>query len=68
MTVDEMRRQMRDLLGAEPIPDDALARYAALIDGLQATITAAARDLAPEDEAGTFAAHLDQLAGPNDDR
>ncbi len=69
MSVEEMRRQMRELTGATPIPDDALARHAALLDGLMATIAAAARDLSPEDEAGTFAAHLERLAAEaGDDR
>lgn len=62
MTVEEMRDGMRRLLDAEPIPDDALARYATLVDGLTETVRRLARELAPEDEAGAFLAHLEQLA------
>lgn len=68
MSLEDMRRQMARVLGTAPIPDDALARHAALVASLGAAIDAAARDLAPEDEAGSFAAHLDRLAGADDDR
>jgi hypothetical protein len=68
MSVDEMRAQMARVLGTTPIPDDALARHAALVASLGAAIDAAARDLAPEDEPGGYAAHLDRLAGEDDDR
>ncbi|MFN3143974.1 MAG: hypothetical protein ACE368_01315 [Paracoccaceae bacterium] len=67
MTPDEMRRQMRLVLGAEPIPEDALERYAALCESLSQTIGGLSRDLAPEDEPGTFLAHLEQLAEAGDD-
>lgn len=62
MTIEDMRRGMKQLLDAEPIPDDALARYAPLVDGLTDTVRRLARELAPEDEAGDFLAHLEQLA------
>lgn len=61
--LDEMRRQMRTLLGAEPIPDATLAAYLAQLRGFDATIAAAASTLAPEDEPADYLAFLD--AAPN---
>lgn len=68
MTVEDMRRRMKQQLDAEPIPDDALARYAALADGLTETVRVLARELAPEDEAGAFLSRLEELAEASDGR
>lgn len=63
--LDAMRRQMRTLLGAEPIPDATLAAYLAQLRGFDATIAAATAGLAPEDEAADYLALLDAAAsGP----
>lgn len=66
MTREDKRRLVNQLLGAEPIPDEALARYAALADSLTDAVRVLARELTPEDEAGGFLVYLEHLAETSD--
>jgi len=66
--LDEMRRQIQDQLGANPIPDASLTQYAEIVASLSATIDRAARELKREETAADFAAFLESYAeAPTDD-